>query len=216
MQGIIRTIRDGRGFDILLRCLALVFLLRFPAFPLIYNVIMCFRRSTCSRSARSSAPLSAWRTTATFSRSRLPRPFCWNTVIFVVLSIAGSSRSASGLRCSSSRFSRRLLSARPVPRRMDYAGARRRRHLELDPCRGFRRPQLRADGTWHHRQCIFWLSDPNVALYAVIIANIWLGIAFNMILLSVGPCRHSARSLRGGRTRWRQSPANASGQSPCL
>ena len=33
---------------------------------------------------------------------------------------------------------------------------------------------------------IFWLSDPDVALFAVIIANIWLGIPFNMILLSVG------------------------------
>ena len=33
---------------------------------------------------------------------------------------------------------------------------------------------------------VFWLSDPDVALYAVIIANVWLGIPFNMILLSVG------------------------------
>lgn len=32
----------------------------------------------------------------------------------------------------------------------------------------------------------FWLSDPDLALYAVIIANVWLGIPFNMILLSVG------------------------------
>ncbi|MCW1404298.1 sugar ABC transporter permease [Novosphingobium sp. MW5] len=33
---------------------------------------------------------------------------------------------------------------------------------------------------------VFWLSDPDVALYSVIIANIWLGVPFNMILLSVG------------------------------
>ena len=32
----------------------------------------------------------------------------------------------------------------------------------------------------------FWLSDPHLALSAVIIANIWLGVPFNMILLSVG------------------------------
>ena len=32
----------------------------------------------------------------------------------------------------------------------------------------------------------FWLSDPHLALAAVIIANIWLGVPFNMILLSVG------------------------------
>ena len=33
---------------------------------------------------------------------------------------------------------------------------------------------------------IFWRSDPSYSLWAVIIANIWLGTSFNMILLSVG------------------------------
>jgi multiple sugar transport system permease protein len=33
---------------------------------------------------------------------------------------------------------------------------------------------------------LFWKSDPDLSLWAVIIANIWLGLAFNMLLLSVG------------------------------
>ncbi len=33
---------------------------------------------------------------------------------------------------------------------------------------------------------IGWLSSPNVALWSVIIANIWVGIPFNMLLLSTG------------------------------
>lgn len=33
---------------------------------------------------------------------------------------------------------------------------------------------------------IFWLSRPESAMYAVIFVNIWLGIAFNMILLLAG------------------------------
>jgi multiple sugar transport system permease protein len=33
---------------------------------------------------------------------------------------------------------------------------------------------------------IFWKSDPAYSLWAVIIANIWLGLAFNMLLLAVG------------------------------
>ena len=33
---------------------------------------------------------------------------------------------------------------------------------------------------------LFWLSDPHLALAAVIIANVWLGVPFNMMLLSVG------------------------------
>lgn len=31
-----------------------------------------------------------------------------------------------------------------------------------------------------------WLSDPKIALWSVIIANIWVGIPFNMLLLSTG------------------------------
>ncbi|GIN33266.1 sugar ABC transporter permease [Bacillus licheniformis] len=31
-----------------------------------------------------------------------------------------------------------------------------------------------------------WLSDPNMAIWSVIIANIWVGIPFNMLLISAG------------------------------
>ena len=33
---------------------------------------------------------------------------------------------------------------------------------------------------------IQWLSDPHIALWSVIIANIWVGIPFNMLLISTG------------------------------
>ena len=33
---------------------------------------------------------------------------------------------------------------------------------------------------------LFWKSDPRLSIWAVTIANIWLGLAFNMMLLSVG------------------------------
>ncbi|HEX2913202.1 MAG TPA: sugar ABC transporter permease [Chloroflexia bacterium] len=35
-------------------------------------------------------------------------------------------------------------------------------------------------------QSIAWLTDPNVALWGTIIANIWIGIPFNMVLLLAG------------------------------
>ncbi len=31
-----------------------------------------------------------------------------------------------------------------------------------------------------------WLSDPKIAIWSVIIANIWVGIPFNMLLISAG------------------------------
>jgi multiple sugar transport system permease protein len=33
---------------------------------------------------------------------------------------------------------------------------------------------------------MYWKSDPDLSIWAVTIANIWLGLAFNMLLLSVG------------------------------
>ncbi|WP_458117232.1 carbohydrate ABC transporter permease [Arthrobacter sp. D2-10] len=54
---------------------------------------------------------------------------------------------------------------------------------------------------------IGWLTDPSVSLWAVILANIWLGIPFNMILLYGGlqgipENLYEAASLDGA-TRWR-------------
>lgn len=51
---------------------------------------------------------------------------------------------------------------------------------------------------------VYWLSDAKVALYAVIIANVWLGVPFNMLLLSAGLAQipkdvYEAAALDGAR-----------------
>jgi multiple sugar transport system permease protein len=48
----------------------------------------------------------------------------------------------------------------------------------------------------------FWLTDPNTALIGTIVANIWVGIPFNMILLlpglqSISPSLYEAASIDG-------------------
>jgi multiple sugar transport system permease protein len=48
----------------------------------------------------------------------------------------------------------------------------------------------------------FWLTDPNTALVGTIVANIWVGIPFNMILLlpglqSISPSLYEAASIDG-------------------
>lgn len=52
----------------------------------------------------------------------------------------------------------------------------------------------------------FWLTDPNTALLGTIIANIWVGVPFNMILLlpglqSISPTLYEAASIDGA-TGW--------------
>jgi multiple sugar transport system permease protein len=49
---------------------------------------------------------------------------------------------------------------------------------------------------------IHWLSDPNIAIWGVIIANIWIGIPFNMSLLLAGlqnisPALYEAATVDG-------------------
>src|SRR6266542_3555510 len=52
----------------------------------------------------------------------------------------------------------------------------------------------------------FWLTEPNYALLSTIIANIWVGIPFNMVLLlpglqSISPTLYEAASIDGA-TSW--------------
>jgi ABC-type sugar transport system permease subunit len=54
----------------------------------------------------------------------------------------------------------------------------------------------------------FWLTEPNYALLGTIIANIWVGIPFNMVLLLPG-----LQSLRRRSTRPRVSTAPPAGRA---
>jgi multiple sugar transport system permease protein len=54
----------------------------------------------------------------------------------------------------------------------------------------------------------FWLTDPNTALLGTIVANIWIGVPFNMILLlpglqSISPTLYEAASIDGA-TAWQR------------
>ena len=59
-----------------------------------------------------------------------------------------------------------------------------------------------------------WLTSPNWSLASVIIANIWIGIPFNLVLLYSGLQAHPAGPVRGGRARRRRAPGSGSGASP--
>ncbi|PSH65049.1 carbohydrate ABC transporter permease [Phyllobacterium sophorae] len=187
MQGIIRTIRDGSGFDILLLGLALVYLVAFSAFPIIYNIIMSLQTVDMFTITSFKRPFVGLENYSTIFAQPIAATVLWNTVQFVVLSIVFQLSIGFGLALFF---------------QQDFPGATYLRGLFLA---GWIMPALVVGAIWKWLFAgdfgvinyvltalgltddrIFWLSDPNVALYAVIIANIWLGIPFNMILLSVG------------------------------
>lgn len=187
MQGIIRTIRDGSGFDILLLLLALIYLLTFSAFPIIYNIIMSLQTVDMFTIASFNRPFVGLKNYYDILSQPLAVTIFWNTVKFVVLSIVFQLSIGFGLALFF---------------QQDFPGATYLRGLFLA---GWIMPALVVGAIWKWLLAgdfgvinyilmssgitddrIFWLSDPDVALYAVIIANVWLGIPFNMLLLSVG------------------------------
>ncbi|GAB1582765.1 carbohydrate ABC transporter permease [Phyllobacterium phragmitis] len=187
MQHIIRTIRDGSGFDILLLALALAYLVTFSAFPIIYNIIMSLQTVDMFTLASFNRPFVGLKNYYDILSQPIASLVFWNTVKFVVLSIIFQLSIGFGLALFF---------------QQDFPGASYLRGLFLA---GWIMPALVVGAIWKWllagdfgvfnyilmslgltQERIFWLSDPDIALYAVIIANVWLGIPFNMILLSVG------------------------------
>lgn len=187
MSGFTGWLRDSWGFDVLLVTLALGYLFVFSAFPLVYNVIMSMQEVDLFSLASFNRPFVGLRN----YHDVLARPEAWlvfwNTVQFVVLSVV---------------FQLSIGFALALFFQLDFPGSSLLRGLFLA---GWIMPALVVGAVWSWilagdfgvlnylmtslgliQDRIFWLSDPDVALYSVVIANIWLGVPFNMILLWVG------------------------------
>ena len=181
------SLRDGVGFDFALIGLALLFLLVFAGMPLIYNILMSFQQVdmfTLNALIRPFIGFSNYIDVYT-------QPEFWlvsrTTFIFVFFSIVGQFSLGFALAVFFS---------------LDFPGAKVIRGLFLVSWVmpglvvgaiwswilaadfGVLNTILKSVGIIHGP--LFWKSDPNLSIWAVTIANIWLGLAFNMLLLSVG------------------------------
>lgn len=187
MKRIISSITDGRGFDIALVALPLLFLFALAGLPLVYNVVMSFQEVDMFSLGTFVRPFAGFANYVDLFRQPETLPIIWNTVIFVVGSIAGQFLIGFGLALFFW---------------VNFPGASWLRGLFLV---SWVMPGLVVGAIWNWilsgdfgvlnfilresgliSSNIFWRSDPNFSLWAVIIANIWLGTSFNMILLSVG------------------------------
>ncbi len=182
-----RVFRDGGGFDSALVLLALAYLVTFSAFPLIYNLVISFQSVDLFNIATFDRPFVGLENYRDIAGDPLFWPVVRNTILFVGLSVA---------------FQLGIGLALALFFRLDFPGSTWLRGLFLA---GWIMPGLVVGAIWGWllagdfgvvnwliqslgltQQKIFWLSDPSISIYSVIIANIWLGVPFNMILLSVG------------------------------
>lgn len=183
----LRSLTDGIGFDLILVGAAMAFLMAMAGLPLIYNVLMSFQQVdmfTLGDLIRPWAGLDNY-------RSVIAQPEFWlvmkNTALFVVGSITGQFVLG---------FALALFFHQKFP------GSATIRGLFLV---SWVMPGLVVGAIWSFilagdygvlnallqgagviEAPVFWKSDPRLSIWAVIIANIWLGLAFNMLLLSVG------------------------------
>ncbi|MCT7377113.1 carbohydrate ABC transporter permease [Chelativorans salis] len=187
MARFIRSVRDARGLYAALVWLALGYLLVFSAFPLVYNIVISLQTVDLFSLASFDRPFVGLQNYRDVLSDPVAGTVLWNTIRFVVLSLVFQLAIGFGLALFF---------------QQDFPGATYLRGLFLA---GWIMPALVVGAVWSWilagdfgvlnyvlrtlgitERNIFWLSDPDVSLYSVIIANIWLGIPFNMILLSVG------------------------------
>ena len=187
MKRVLASVTDGKGFDILLVGFAMLFLLALAGIPLLYNILMSFQEVdmfTLGSWIRPWAGLDNY-------RYIFAQPEFWlvmkNTALFVVCSIAGQFILGFGLA---------------IFFQQNFPGSSTIRGLFLV---SWVMPGLVVGGIWSLilagdygvlnailealgiiDEPVFWKSDPDLAIWSIIIANIWLGLAFNMLLLSVG------------------------------
>jgi len=187
MSALFRTLRDGHGFDATLALLALAYLLVFSAFPLVYNILMSFQEVDMFSLASLVRPFVGLANYKSLFASPDFWPVIWNTVVFVGLCIIFQLGIGFGLALffqqdfPGGSFLRGLFLAAWIMPAL-VAGAVWKWIFAGDF--GVLNYLLQSAGLIDNK--VFWLSNPQISLYSVVIANIWLGIPFNMILLSVG------------------------------
>ncbi|QXC49260.1 sugar ABC transporter permease [Agrobacterium salinitolerans] len=187
MKKLFSSVSDGRGFDIVLVAFPLGFLFVMAGLPLIYNIVMSFQEVDMFSLGTFVRPFVGFKNYIDLFRQPETLPILFNTVTFVAASIAGQFAIGFGLALFFW---------------VNFPGATWMRGLFLV---SWVMPGLVVGAIWNWilsgdfgvlnfflRESglisgnIFWRSDANFSLWAVVIANIWLGTSFNMILLSVG------------------------------
>lgn len=178
---------DGPGLDGALTLVALAYLVVFGLAPILYVVLMSVQTVdmfTLGDLGRPFVGLANYVDVLTRAEAGM---VARHTLIFVALSVAGQVVIGFALALFF---------------QQDFPGAAIMRGLFLA---GWIMPGLVVGGIWRwllagdngvvnyllalthlHPGKIFWMSDPATSLYAVTLANVWLGIPFSMLLLSVG------------------------------
>ncbi|MGW4736219.1 carbohydrate ABC transporter permease [Streptomyces shenzhenensis] len=165
---------------------AVVFMLLFFGYPLVRNVVMSFQHYTPKTFFTGDAPFNGTDNWSHVFRDALFGKALWHTLVFTAGSLLGQFCIGLALAVF---FNRRfplngvlrslILLPWLVP--MVVSGIVWRRILDQDT--GVLNSFLDTLGLGGHTP---WLTSPDMALFAVILVNVWIGIPFNMVILYGG------------------------------
>ncbi|MEM7721157.1 MAG: sugar ABC transporter permease [Pseudomonadota bacterium] len=187
MGRLLRSLRDGIGFDTMLVIIALSYLFVFAGLPLIYNVIISFQTVDVFSLGTLWHPSAGLDNYYAIFEDPLARNVLWQTIIFTLGSVALQFTFGFALALFF---------------HQNFTGATWLRGLFLA---GWVMPGLVVGVLWNWLLSgdfgvvnfvleslgfiddpVFWRSTVDTSLYSVLIANVWYGTPFNMILLAVG------------------------------
>ena len=179
---------QGRnGFEITMASLALLYLLLLAGIPLLYNVVLSFQQVDLMSPAFFVRPFVGIANYLDVISRPESRMVVVNTILFVGLSllfqiVLGFLLALLFMQSfPAASFMRGLFLAGWIMPGLVVGAIWK---LVFAGDYGVLNHALMSIGLVHGK--IFWLSDPHYALFAVILANVWLGVPFNMLLLSVG------------------------------
>ncbi|WP_375141854.1 carbohydrate ABC transporter permease [Zhihengliuella sp.] len=164
---------------------AAIYVVLFFGYPVVKNIVMGFQDYTTQTFFTGEAPWVGLTNYVTAMSSQLFVPALWNTAVFTFGSIAGQFAIGLALavffhrKFPLSNFLRAILLL-PWLLPLIVASATWRSIMDLDG--GVLNRALGAVGL----DAIPWLTNPDYALLAVILVNIWVGIPFNVTILYGG------------------------------
>lgn len=179
-----------------------VFLAVFFVYPIIRGLVLSFQDFGPRAFVTGDAPFVGFDNYVAVVTDQIFGTIAWHTVVFTVVSLAGQFAIGMGLALFFTRrfpLSTTFRSLILLPWLLPLIVSATAWRWIFDQQFGVLNSVIGAQ--------IGWLTDPDVSLWAVIIANIWLGIPFNMVLLYGGlqgiPENLYEAAALDGASRWR-------------
>ena len=163
----------------------LVYLAVFYLFPLLRNVELSLRDYNLRNFVSGDAPFNDFANYVTIFTSPTFGPAIWHTAVFTIVSIVFQFAIGLALAVffhSSFRLGGTLRALFLVPWLLPLIVSASTWSWMLNSESGVVNSFLEAFGIGQ----INWLTDPDIALTSVLIANIWIGIPFNLVILYSG------------------------------